>query len=314
MIEENVRDVIIVGGGPAGMTAALYAARGNLDTLMIEKGIPGGQMTDTEEIENFPGFRKITGMELSEKMLEHAKDFGAEYSYGDVSEIKEENGYKVVKVVGKEHRAKTVIIATGTKHRKLGKPGELELTGRGVSYCAVCDGAFFRNKEIVVIGGGDSAVEEGIYLTKFASKVTIIHRRDELRAQKIIQERAFANEKIEFIWNTEVQSFNEKDGKIGSVTLTSLDSGETFEHETQGAFIYVGMDPISEPFRSLGIVDENGYIPSNENMETRVAGVYSAGDIRVKDLRQVVTATADGSIAAEQAQKFIEEQVSKSKI
>lgn len=314
MTEKRIYDVIIIGAGPAGMTAGVYASRGNLDTLMIERGVPGGQMADTEDIENFPGFESILGVDLSNKMFEHAKAFGTEYAYGDVKEITVDGDYKIVKAGDKEYTTKTIIIATGAIYRKLGAPGEEELTGRGVSYCAVCDGAFFRDREIVVIGGGDSAVEEGMYLTKFAKKVTVIHRRDELRAQKIIQDRAFANEKMDFIWNNEVESFNEKAGKIGSVTLKNTLNGDITEHETEGAFVYIGMDPLSEPFKSLGIVDEEGYIPSNENMETSVPGVYSAGDIRVKELRQIVTATGDGSIAAEQAQKFVEEVNEKVKV
>ncbi len=314
MSEKRIYDVIIIGAGPAGMTAAVYASRGNLDTLMIERGMPGGQMADTEDIENFPGFESILGADLSNKMFEHAKKFGAEYAYGDVQDVTVDGDYKIVTAGEKEYKTKTVIIATGAQYRKLGVEGEAELTGRGVSYCAVCDGAFYRDREIVVIGGGDSAVEEGMYLTKFAKKVTVIHRRDKLRAQKIIQDRAFANEKMDFIWNNTVKSFNGKDGKIDSLTLVNTETGEETEHQTEGAFVYIGMDPLSEPFESLGIVDEEGYIPSNENMETSVPGVYSAGDIRVKDLRQIVTATGDGSIAAEQAQKFVEEINEKTKV
>lgn len=314
MTKERIYDVIIIGAGPAGMTAGVYASRGNLDTLMIERGVPGGQMADTEDVENFPGFEHILGVDLSNKMFEHAKKFGTEYAYGDVKGITLDGDYKIVTAGDKKYKTKTVIIATGAQYRKLGAPGEEELTGRGVSYCAVCDGAFFRDREIVVVGGGDSAVEEGMYLTKFAKKVTVIHRRDELRAQKIIQDRAFANEKMDFIWNHTVESFNDKNGKIGSVSLKNTLTGEESEYETEGAFVYIGMDPLSEPFTSLGIVDEDGYIPSNENMETAVPGVYSAGDIRVKDLRQIVTATGDGSIAAEQAQKFVEEVNEKVKV
>ncbi len=314
MTKERIYDVIIIGAGPAGMTAGVYASRGNLDTLMIERGVPGGQMADTEDVENFPGFEHILGVDLSNKMFEHAKKFGTEYAYGDVKDITLDGDYKIVTAGDKKYKTKTVIIATGAQYRKLGAPGEEELTGRGVSYCAVCDGAFFRDREIVVVGGGDSAVEEGMYLTKFAKKVTVIHRRDELRAQKIIQDRAFANEKMDFIWNNTVESFNDKNGKIGSVSLKNTLTGEESEYETEGAFVYIGMDPLSEPFTSLGIVDEDGYIPSNENMETAVPGVYSAGDIRVKDLRQIVTATGDGSIAAEQAQKFVEEVNEKVKV
>lgn len=313
MSEERLYDVVIIGAGPAGMTAAVYASRANLATVMIERGVPGGQMADTEEIENYPGFESILGQELSTKMFEHAKKFGAEYAYGDVKEVIDHGDYKEVIAGDKSYKTKTVIIATGAEHRKLGVPGEEELAGRGVSYCAVCDGAFFRERHLVVVGGGDSAVEEGIYLTRFASKVTIVHRRDQLRAQKIIQERAFANEKIDFIWDTVVESINNKDGKVGSITLKNVKTGETSDFACDGVFIYIGTVPLSAPFKSLGIVDEDGYIPTNENMETKIPGIYAAGDVRVKDLRQVVTATGDGSIAAEAAIKYIEEQAAKVK-
>lgn len=306
MTEEMVYDVIIAGAGPAGMTAAVYASRANLRTLMIERGMPGGQMVDTELIENFPGFESILGPDLSTKMFDHAKKFGAEYAYGDIKDVEDHGTYKIVKTSSKEFKTKALIIATGAQYKKLGVDGEAELTGRGVSYCAVCDGAFFKERELFVIGGGDSAVEEGIYLTRFASKVTIVHRRDELRAQKIIQQRAFDNEKINFIWNTEVVKFNEADGKIGSVTLKNRETDETYDQTIEGVFVYIGMVPLSEPFKELGIVDGEGYISTNENMETNIEGIFAAGDIRVKDLRQVVTATGDGSIAAESAIKHIE--------
>jgi len=307
MSEQQMYDVIIAGAGPAGMTAAVYASRANLNTLMLERGMPGGQMTDTEDIENFPGFESILGQDLSTKMFEHAKKFGAEYAYGEVKEIVDHGDYKTVVAGNKQYDTKTVIITTGAQYKKLGIPGEEELTGKGVSYCAVCDGAFFKERELVVIGGGDSAVEEGIYLTRFASKVTIIHRRDELRAQKIIQDRAFKNEKIEFVWDTVVDEINEENGKVNSLSIRSVKTDEKATFETDGVFVYIGMDPLSEPFKSLNVVDEEGYIPTNENMETSVPGVFAAGDIRVKDLRQIVTATGDGSIAAEMAIKYIEE-------
>lgn len=307
MTTEKIYDVIIIGAGPAGMTAAVYTSRGSLSTLMLERGIPGGQMANTEEIENYPGFETILGPDLSTKMFEHAKAFGAEYAYGDVTEIIDEGNLKIIKAGKKEYKARAIIITTGAEYRKMGVPGEKELTGRGVSYCAVCDGAFFKGKEIVVIGGGDSAVEEGGYLTRFANKVTIIHRRDELRAQKILQDRAFANEKIDFIWNSTVKQVNEKDGKIGSVTLVSTVDGTEKVMDTEGMFVYIGMDPLTAPFKSLGILDDHGYIVTNEEMETTVPGIYAAGDVRQKTLRQVVTATGDGSIAAQACQKYIEE-------
>lgn len=264
-------------------------------------------MATTEDIENYPGFESIVGPELSTKMFEHAKKFGAEYAYGDVDRVVDKGEIKEVIVGDKTYEAYTVIIATGAEYRKLGAPGEEELTGRGVSYCAVCDGAFYKGREIAVIGGGDSAVEEGMYLTRFADKVTIIHRRDELRAQKIIQDRAFDNEKIEFIWNKQVESVNEKDGVIGSLTLVDTKDGSKSEFDTQGMFVYVGTDPLTAPFKDLDILDENGYVVTNEDMETKIPGIYAAGDVREKLLRQIVTATGDGSIAAQAAQKYIED-------
>jgi thioredoxin reductase (NADPH) len=299
MTEGRIYDVIIAGAGPAGMTAAVYTSRANLDTLMIERGVPGGQMANTEDVENYPGYESILGPDLSNKMFDHAKKFGAEYAYGDIKEIIDGKEYKTVKAGNKEYKARTVIITTGAQYKELGVPGEKELGGRGVSYCAVCDGAFFRNKELVVVGGGDSAVEEGVYLTRFASKVTIVHRRDELRAQKILQDRAFDNEKIDFIWDTTVKTINEKDGKVGSVTLYNKKTDEEYDFKTDGTFIYIGMIPLSTPFESLGITNEQGYIETDEKMETKVPGVFAAGDIREKELRQIVTATGDGSIAAQ---------------
>jgi thioredoxin reductase (NADPH) len=307
MSEEQIYDVIIAGAGPAGMTAAVYTSRANLTTLMIERGMPGGQMANTEDVENYPGFDSILGPDLSTKMFEHAKKFGAEYAYGDIKEIIDHGDYKIVVAGSKQYKAYSVIITTGAEYKKIGVPGEKELGGRGVSYCAVCDGAFFKGKELFVIGGGDSAVEEGVYLTRFASKVTIVHRRNELRAQKILQDRAFANEKVDFIWNHTIKSINDKDGKVGSVTLVSTENGEEQVLPADGVFIYIGMVPLSKPFMSLGITNENGYIETNDRMETRVPGIYAAGDIREKTLRQIVTATGDGSIAAQSAQHFVEE-------
>lgn len=307
MSEEKIYDVIIVGAGPAGMTAAVYTSRANLSTLMIERGIPGGQMANTEEVENYPGYDRILGPDLSTKMFEHAKKFGAEYAYGDIEEIIDNGDVKTVVAGNKEYRTYSIIIATGAEYKKLGVPGEKELGGRGVSYCAVCDGAFFKGKELVVIGGGDSAVEEGVYLTRFASKVTIVHRRDQLRAQKILQKRAFGNEKVDFIWNHTVKEIHEKDGKVGSLTLVSTVDGTEQEFKADGAFIYVGMLPLSKPFEKLGVTNKNGYIKTNDQMVTNVPGIFAAGDIREKTLRQIVTATGDGSIAAQAAQHYVEE-------
>ncbi|MGG3841748.1 thioredoxin-disulfide reductase [Anoxybacillus kestanbolensis] len=307
MAQDKIYDVIIIGAGPAGMTAAVYTSRANLSTLMLERGVPGGQMVNTGEVENYPGYDHILGPELATKMFEHAKKFGAEYAYGDVKEVIDGEEYKTVVTSNQQYKARAIIIATGAEYKKLGVPGEKELGGRGVSYCAVCDGAFFKGKELVVVGGGDSAVEEGVYLTRFASKVTIVHRRDQLRAQKILQQRAFANEKIDFIWNHTVKQINEKDGRVGSVTLVHTQTGEEREFPCDGVFIYIGMVPLTKPFASLGITNENGYIETNELMETKVPGIFAAGDVREKSLRQIVTATGDGSVAAQSAQHYVEE-------
>ncbi|AEO99669.1 MULTISPECIES: thioredoxin-disulfide reductase [Heyndrickxia] len=307
MSEEQIYDVIIIGAGPAGMTAAVYASRSDLKTLMIERGVPGGQMVNTEEVENYPGYESILGPELSNKMFEHAKKFGAEYAYGDIKGIEIDGDYKIVKAGAKAYKALAVIIATGAQYKKLGVKGENELGGRGVSYCAVCDGAFFKGKDLVVVGGGDSAVEEGNYLTRFANKVTIVHRRDQLRAQKILQDRAFKNEKIDFIWNHTVKEIHEENGKVGAVTLVSTVDGSEKPFKTDGVFIYIGMVPLTKPFENLGITNEAGYILTNEEMETKIPGIFAAGDVREKTLRQIVTATGDGSIAAQNAQHYVEE-------
>lgn len=305
--EEKNYDVIIIGAGPAGMTAAVYTSRANLSTLMIERGIPGGQMANTEDVENYPGFESILGPELSNKMFEHAQKFGAEYAYGDIKEIVDGKEYKTVKAGSKEYKARAIVISAGAEYKKIGVPGEKELGGRGVSYCAVCDGAFFKNKELVVVGGGDSAVEEGVYLTRFASKVTIVHRRDKLRAQSILQARAFDNEKIDFKWNKTVKEIHEENGKVGRLTLVDTVTGEEEEFKADGVFIYIGMLPLSKPFENLGITNEEGYIETNAQMETKVPGIFAAGDIREKTLRQIVTATGDGSIAAQSVQHYVEE-------
>ncbi|MCM2675635.1 thioredoxin-disulfide reductase [Alkalicoccobacillus plakortidis] len=306
MSEETIYDVIIAGAGPAGMTAAVYTSRAQLSTLMLERGVPGGQMANTEEVENYPGFDHILGPDLSTKMFDHAKKFGAEYAYGDIKEIIDEGDTKRVIAGSKEYRAKAVIVTTGAEYKKIGVPGEKELGGRGVSYCAVCDGAFFKNRELVVIGGGDSAVEEAVYLTRFASKVTVIHRRDELRAQKILQQRAFDNDKVEFIWNHVVTDIQEDGGKVGSVKLKNTKTDEVSEFKADGVFIYIGLLPLNESVKNLGILNEEGYIVTNEEMETKIPGIFAVGDVREKSLRQIVTATGDGSVAAQNVQHYIE--------
>lgn len=298
-------DVIVIGAGPGGMTAALYTSRSNLSTLMLERGAPGGQMINTAEIENYAGFKSIQGPELSAKMFEGSQTFGAKYQYGEIKNVIDHGPYKEVVTENETYYAKVIIIATGAEHKKLGVPGEEKYNGRGVSYCAVCDGAFFKEKQIVVVGGGDSAVEEGTYLTQFADKVTIIHRRNELRAQKILQDRAFNNEKVEFIWDSVVEEINGEDS-VGQIKIRNVNTGELSNLEAEGAFIYIGLIPNSELVSHLGITDEEGWIETNEHMETQLPGIYAVGDVRKTVLRQVATAVGDGSIAGDHAFKYIE--------
>lgn len=304
--EKKVFDVVVIGAGPGGLTAALYASRSNLSTLLLEKGLPGGQMNNTAEIENYSGFKTITGPDLSMKMYEGAKQFGAEHVYGDVRDIIDHGNEKEIVVSDKSYFAKSVIISTGAEHKKLGVKGETELNGRGVSYCAVCDGAFFKNKHVVVVGGGDSAVEEGTYLTQFASKVTIVHRRDELRAQKILQDRAFKNEKINFVWDSVVEEIVGEDMVTG-VQIKNVKTGDVSTLDADGVFIYIGLLPNSDSFSSLPISNEEGWIETDSQMMTAVPGIFAVGDVRDTVLRQVATAVGDGSIAGNAAYQYVEE-------
>ena len=299
-------DTIIIGAGPAGMTAALYAARSNLKVALIEGGLPGGQMNNTSDIENYPGYANISGPELAEKMFEPLENLGVEHLYGFVENIEDHGDVKKVITDNEEFETRTVIVATGSKHRLLGVPGEEELNSRGVSYCAVCDGAFFRDQDLLVVGGGDSAVEEAIFLTQFAKSVTIVHRRDELRAQKVLQDRAFANDKINFIWDSVVREIK-GENRVESVVIENVKSGQVTEHAFGGVFIYVGLDPVSDFTKDLHIQDHAGWIVTDDHMKTSVAGVFAVGDVRQKDLRQVTTAVGDGAIAGQEAYKYITE-------
>ncbi|WP_069825143.1 thioredoxin-disulfide reductase [Pediococcus pentosaceus] len=299
-------DVVIIGAGPAGMTAALYASRANLSVVMLDRGIYGGQMNNTADIENFPGFKSVLGPDLSKDMYESSTQFGAEYAYGSVESIRDDGATKLVKTdMGDEFEAKVVIIGTGSEYKKLGVPGEEDFSGRGVSYCAVCDGAFFKGTDVVVVGGGDSAIEEGLYLTQLASKVTVIHRRDQLRAQKIIQDRAFANPKMEFVWNSNVTEVV-GEGKVTGVKVNNNQTDEDSFIEAAGVFIYVGVKPMTAAFADLGILDEQGWIPTDDHMHTKVPGILAVGDVRKKDLRQITTAVGDGGVAGQQAYEYIQ--------
>lgn len=301
-------DTIIIGAGPAGMTAALYAARSNLKVALLERGIPGGQMNNTADIENYPGYANISGPELAEKMFEPLENLGVEHLFGLVEKIEDRGDFKEIVTEDERFEAKTVIIASGANHRHLGVPGEEDYNSRGVSYCAVCDGAFFRDEDLLVVGGGDSAVEEAIFLTRFAKSVTIVHRRDELRAQKVLQDRAFANEKIRFVWDSVVESIHGDERKVTGVTFKNVKTDETSQADFGGIFIYVGLDPVSEFAADLGITDEAGWILTDHQMKTSVAGIYAVGDIRQKDLRQITTAVGDGAIASQEAYKYLTEQ------
>ena len=301
-------DTIIIGAGPAGMTAALYAARSNLKVALLERGIPGGQMNNTADIENYPGYANISGPELAEKMFEPLENLGVEHLFGLVEKIEDRGDFKEIITEDERFEAKTVIIASGANHRHLGVPGEEDYNSRGVSYGAVCDGAFFRDEDLLVVGGGDSAVEEAIFLTRFAKSVTIVHRRDELRAQKVLQDRAFANEKIRFVWDSVVESIHGDERKVTGVTFKNVKTGELSQAEFGGIFIYVGLDPVSEFAADLGITDEAGWILTDHQMKTSVAGIYAVGDVRQKDLRQITTAVGDGATASQEAYKYLTEQ------
>lgn len=305
-----IYDVVIIGGGPAGLTAGLYAARAKLKTLIIEKEIIGGQIKNTNEIANYPGAIKgDSGSSLVARMLEQAESFGAVKVDDEIIEMDLASKTKIIKGEKDEYQAKTVILATGANPRLVGVPGEEEYTGKGVSYCVTCDGAFFQDLEAFVIGGGDAAVEEAVQLTKFAKKVTIVHRRDELRAAKSLQEDAFNNEKIEFMWDTVVKEIK-GEGLLNKIIFENVKTGEETiinakeEEGMMGVFVYVGFIPSTELFK--GYIDlQDGYIKANENMETNIEGVFAAGDNRIKPLRQLVTATSDGAIAAVNAEKYI---------
>jgi len=298
-------DLVIIGGGPAGLSAGVYAARANLKTLILEKGLPGGQMQNTMEVENYTGIHMILGPELSESMRAHADHLGVEFKMADVESIDMHGNPKILHTSEGDIQAKAVLIATGAIPKKLGIPGEDRLSGRGVSWCAVCDGAFFKNKRIAVIGGGDSAIEEGTFLTKFGESVSVIHHRDKLRAQPILQQRAFASEKMDFIWNHKVVEIL-GENKVSGIRIQHVSTGEEQELEMQGVFIYVGFTPMTSFITNQEILDQNGYVITDEDMRTSIPGVFAAGDVRPKGLRQIITAASDGAIAAMTVYHYIE--------
>ncbi len=309
MAEEKKYDVIIIGAGPGGMTTALYASRANLKVVMLDRGAYGGNLNNTASIVNYSGFKDVQGPELAEKMYQGATQFGAEYAYGTVTKVEVDGANKKVTTdMGETYVAPVVVIGTGSDHRKLGVPGEEEFGGRGVSYCAVCDGAFFKGKHLVVVGGGDSAVEEGLYLTQLASKVTVLVRRGELRAQPMLQDEAKKNPKMEFVFNTSVTEIMGDDVKVTGVKTHNNETGEDGELATDGVFIYVGNIPLTKPFVDLGILDDQGWVKTDTVMRTSIPGIYAIGDVRETPLRQIATAVGDGAIAGQQVYQYIKSQ------
>ena len=302
-------DVVIIGGGPAGLAAGLYAARGNMKTVILEKLIPGGQLNNTLDVENYPGMDHVTGPQIAQAMEEQTKRFGCEIVNNcNITKVELTGKKKLIHSDKGTFSGKTIIVATGSEYRKLNVPGEKEYSGKGVSYCAVCDGAFFKEKDLVVVGGGDSAVEEGTYLTKFANNVTIVHRRDKFRAEKIIQDRAFKNSKIKVVWNATIPEIVGNGNNVISVKLKDIQTSETKDFKCDVVFIYVGLDPNTQLFKDQLKMDEAGRVITNEKMETNIPGVYAVGDVRETPLKQAVTAAADGSLAATIAIGYLEEQ------
>lgn len=297
-------DTVILGGGPAGLSAGIYASRGAVSTAIVDMNMFGGQPSNYLELENYPGFQVVGGYDLMEKFEEHADKFGVKkFPMQEIQSI-DLNSKRII-TSENEFSAKTIIIATGAQPMKLGVPGEKEFVGRGVSYCAVCDGAFYRNKVVAVVGGGNAAVEEAMYLTKFADKVYLVHRRSELRADKIVQERAFKNEKIEFVWNsivTEIKGEN----LVDTVVLENVKTHEVSNLSVNGVFPYIGIVPNVENISGQLLQDAGGFIITDETMATSVEGVFAVGDVRKTPLRQVITAASDGAVGAVYAVKYIE--------
>jgi thioredoxin reductase (NADPH) len=298
-------DVIIIGGGPAGLSAGIYASRARLVSLLMERGVVGGQILNAEWVENYPGFPEgISGLDLIQFMHQQANKFGLETATAEVTGIEITGERKLVKASQDSYVARAVIIASGSERQKLGVPGEAEFTGKGVSYCATCDGAFFREKPVAVVGGGNAAITEALELTKFASKITVIHRRDQLRATKILQERAFAEPKIEFMWDTVVEEIA-GDAFVQRLRVRNVKSGQESSPEVSGVFISVGFKPNTDYLRGILTLDATGAIVTNDRMETEVPGILAAGDIRSNSIQQVISAAGDGATAAIYAERYI---------
>jgi len=306
MTAKKEYDVIIIGGGPAGLSAGIYTSRSRLDTLLIERGVVGGRITDAELVENYPGFADgISGAELGQLMQRQAAKYGLNIVTAEATGLELKKDKKVVKTTQGDFTAKAVIIASGSERGKLGVPGEVEVTGKGVSYCATCDGPLFRGKTVAVVGGGNAAISEALYLAKFASKVIVIHRRDQLRATRVLEEKARAEAKIEFLWDTVVEKI-EGEKALDQLSLRQVKTGQKSSLDVAGVFIAVGLKPSTDFLKGVLPMDEGGYIITNERMETEIAGIFAAGDIRRNSPRQAITAAGDGATAAVNAEIFLE--------
>lgn len=306
-METTLYDAIVIGAGPAGLAAALYTSRGNLSTLILEKGATGGQISLTDAVENYPGFvEPESGMELADRMQKQAEKFGAVLKSATVTEIRPEENQFTIIADRKEIKTRSIVLAMGADPRKLGVPGEEKNVGTGVSYCATCDGAFFRGKDVVVVGGGDAAIEESLFLTRFCNTVTVVHRRDQLRASAVVQKRAFANEKVKFIWNAVVKEIVSS-GKVERVVLENVKTGETWEHKIDGVFIFVGHTPNTKLVENLVELDDHQLIVVDRWMRTGVPGIFACGDCRTEAARQMASSVGDGVTAGIAATKYVDE-------
>ncbi|MCH8949412.1 MAG: thioredoxin-disulfide reductase [Chloroflexi bacterium] len=304
MADTQPHDIVIIGAGPAGLAAGLYAARARRRTVLLERGVTGGQIALTSTVENYPGVDEADGFELGQAMQRQAEKYGLETAYAEATGLEQRDGLHIVRTTQGDYTAKAVILTGGAEYNRLGVPGEERLTGKGVSYCATCDAAFFNDRVCAVVGGGDAAMDEGLFVTRFASKVYVIHRRDELRASKILQERALAEPKIEFVWDTIVTEI-EGDDSVERLQLRNVKTEAASTLDVAAVFIFIGLSPNTGYLKGLLKMDEGGHIYVNEWMETEIPGLFAAGDVRVNSARQVVTAAGDGATAAIRADHYI---------